>query len=372
MSDSSGTDNSARQADLPAIQSTTPQSVVELIKKFGPAAYGMVVGVLYVCGFLVLNSNLAKHGVLDVEFVNARYFLAAASFVFYSLCFYLFAGRAVFFAKKWLGEDLELMRKRGVSTKWFPILFFHSQLHALFFLCLSSALFTSTAIGSAETTAFYLVLLLSFLVLYPLDVKNLDIRYPRITEIVKILVKSGAVGAFFALGSSKVLVPVFFSYLTIFLFINMVLDSLERHGVTQDRVIFSSLYAAVVVLGSAISFGSLFYGQVSPKLGGARPQHVSIGLDEAARSALPASVMIGAVGALEGDLIHQTSSYTYVVAANHTIRLRSTDVVTLTTSQAPDPSEVAALQKLFTGSNKAEEGKRDMSNSQPAAPPAIK
>ena len=161
---------------------------------------------------------------------------------------------------------------------------------------------------------------------------------------------------------------VFFSYLVIFFFINQVLDSLERHGATKDRISFSALYAVVVLLGSAIAFGSLFYGQVSLKLGGARPQHVLIGLHEAARSALPVTVSGAYTGTLEGDLIHQTSSYTYVVAADQTIRLRSTDVVTLVTSATPEPNRATELLKLF---EKAEEGEGG-AISKPAAQPSTK
>lgn len=346
MIEASRTEDGSQQGHLQPIQGRQP-SVVELIKNFGPLAYGLMVGLLYVSGFLVMNANLARYGVLDVDFVNARYFLASASFVFYLLCFYLFAGRAVFLGKRWLREDLTAMRKLGVSSKWAPIVVLQSYLHAIFFCCMSSGLFASVAIGGAEAAAFYLALMLSFIILYPLDVLNLDIRYPRGTEIIKILTKGGAIYVFFAFGSRGVLVLLFSSYLGLFFFINQLLDTFERHGVTKDRVSFSALYAVVVLLGSAIAFGSLFYGHVSVRLGGARPQPVLVGLDEAARRALPVTPSGASNGTLEGDLIHQTASYTYVVVDGKTIRLRSTDVVTLVTSAVPASNWALNLVNLF-------------------------
>lgn len=57
--------------------------LLSLVKDIGPWFYGAAVGTIYVSGFLVLNSNLAKSGVLDIEFIDARYFLAGANFAFF-------------------------------------------------------------------------------------------------------------------------------------------------------------------------------------------------------------------------------------------------------------------------------------------------
>ncbi len=127
------------------------QTFQTLFKEIGPASYAAVVGVLYVSGFLVLNSNLAKWGVTDIEFIDARYFLASASFAFYLVCFYLFAGRAALLTPKWLGEDLERINRGGQAPAWSFVAFIHSNITALFGGCLSAALFTLFAIGGTET-----------------------------------------------------------------------------------------------------------------------------------------------------------------------------------------------------------------------------
>lgn len=307
-----------------------------LLKELGPSFYAFAVGALYVSGFLVLNSNLAKSGVLDIEFVDARYFLAGASFVFFLVCFYLFAGRAVLFTPKWLREDLERVNKDSPKPFWSFIVFAHSLITGTFFCCLSAALFTSFAIGSAESAVFYAALAGAFILLYTFDVTNLDVRFPRFSETVTIVAKLIAIYTFFAHFGSGTMLTAFFSYVAIFFFINLVLDGFTRYKLTTDRITFSGIYAVVFLIGTAVGYGTLLYGQVSSKLGGARPQTVSVGLSEETRKALPSPFAASASQVLEGKLIHQTPAYTYIASQGHTVRLRTTDVVALVSTPEPE------------------------------------
>ncbi len=295
-----------------------------------------MVSVIYVAGFLVLNSNLAKSGVVDLEFLDARYFLSGASFVFFLVCFYLFAGRAVLFTPKWLREDLERLNKENLRPFWSFVAFIHSFVTATFFCCLSAALFTSFAIGGSESAFFYAALAGAFVILYTFDVTNLDLKFPRFSEIVTIVAKTIAIFAFFANFGSGAMLTVFIIYITIFVFINLVLDGFSRYKVTTDRVTFTGIYAVVILLGTAIGYGTLLYGQVSTKLGGARPQSVSLGLSEDARKALPAHFSTSLSQILEGKLIHQTPTYTYIVNSGYTVRLRTGDVVALVLTPEPE------------------------------------
>ncbi len=310
--------------------------LIPLIKQLGPSFYALAAGALYVSGFLVLNSNLAKFGVVDIEFIDAHYFLSGASFVFFLVCFYLFAGRAVLFTPKWVGEDLERVNKDNRRPFWSLIVFIHSFITATFFCCLSAALFTSLAIGSAESALFYAALAGAFLILFTFDVTNLDVKFPRFSETVTIVAKLIAVYAFFARFGSGAMLTAFMTYVTIFAFINLVLDGFARYKLTTDRVTFSGIYAVVILLAAAIGYGTLLYGQVSSKLGGARPQPVSLGLSEEARKALPTPFATSPDQVLEGKLIHQTPTFTYLVSAGHTVRVRTADVVALVLAPEPE------------------------------------
>lgn len=225
-------DASVRREELNTASDPTPQvqhdakasnsrsvELIPLLKQLGPSFYALAAVVLYVAGFLVLNSNLAKSGVVDIEFIDARYFLSGASFVFFLVCFYLFAGRAVLFTPKWLGENLKRVNKDNPRPFWSFVVFIHSFITATFFCCLSAALFTSFAIGSAESALFYAALAGAFFILYTFDVTNLDVKFPRFSETVTIVAKLIAIYAFFAHFGSGAMLTAFMIYITIFAFI---------------------------------------------------------------------------------------------------------------------------------------------------------
>lgn len=321
-------------------ESTAPDTVLTrltpLVKELGASSYALAVGALYVSGFLVLNSNLANYGVLDIEFVNARYFLAGATFVFFLVCFYLFAGRAALFSPKWLREDLERLTKDSPKRFWSFIVFAYSFITAAFFMCLSASLFTLITIGSAESGVFLAALIGHLFLFYTFDVTNLDVKFPRFSETVIIVFKLIAIYAFFAYIGSGAMLTVFISYAAIFFFINQVLDSFTRYKLTADRITFNGIYAVVFLLVAAIGYGILLYGQVSSKLGSARPQAVLVVLSEETRKVLPSPFAASASQVLEGNLIHQTPEYIYITSSEHTVRLRAADVVALVSTPEPE------------------------------------
>lgn len=307
----------------------TSAAPIALFKELGPAIYALLAASLYVCGFLVLNANLADHGIVDFEFVDARYILAGASFTFFLVCFYLFAGRSVLHTPKWLQDDIEHYQKLGLNPKWSFVVFVNSLVFATFACCLSAGLFSLTAFGDVETAFFYAVLAGAFFVLYTFDVTNLDLRFPRTHLVLSLIVRLAAIIAFFANPESGMLLTVFMLYLAMFFFINLALDSIKRHGATHDRVSYSAIYAVVILLTIAIAFGATVFGSVSTKIGGARPQSIVAALSENAAQSMPGAVLSGSSSMVTGTLIHETDRFTYVEVSQKTVRLRSTDIVAL-------------------------------------------
>jgi hypothetical protein len=307
------------------------------LKQLGAWLFPIGVGSLYVAGFLVLNSNLAHYGFMDVEFVDGRYFLAGASFIFFLACFYLFAGRAVLLTPTWLKEDLNHLNKDGPHPVWSAVVFAHANLNALFFACLSAALFTHLAIGSTETSTFYIALAGAFVVSYTLDITNLDRRYAKLSEALNMIVKSIAVAAFFmSVSLHSTLLVVLIVYGALFVFINLAIDAFVRRGVTKDRLTFTALYAVVVILGCAMSYGTFIYAQVSSKLGGAKPRTVFLGLKEDPSKKVPTALTSATSGTLSGRLIHQTDKHAFVSIDGYTVRLRNEDIDVLTIIPEPD------------------------------------
>jgi len=307
-----------------------------VLKQLAPSFYALAVGVLYSAGFLVLNSYLAKFGIFDIDFINPRYFIAGAGYIVFLVCFYLFAGRAIVQASKWVQLEVEKLTKDRPSYFWTIIAGIHGFANVIFACCLSAATFTLLAVGYAESSVFYAALGIGFIIGYPLDFTNLDVKYPRTSGIVMLATKSFAIYIFFASGGIGTTLAVFAIYFVILLFINLVIDNFVRYRTTTDQIAFTGIYAIVFLLSSATTYGTLVFNQVSQKLGGARPQSVSVALSEETRRSLPISVETHDNKVLEGFLIHQTPSHTYISSSGHTIRLRDGDVVAIVSKPEPE------------------------------------
>jgi hypothetical protein len=322
------------QSTKPNLDTTTPTTefLQRQLRDLGPASYALLVGVLYVLGFLVLNTNLAKSGVVDYEFVDARYILSGSVFFYFLVCFYLFAGRTVVQTPQWLKEDLTLYQKLGLSSKWSLIVFFNSLANAGFSCCLSAGLFSLTAFGDRESAFFYAILAVAFIVLYWFDTTNSDIRHPRTHLLLLLATRLAATIAFFSNPESGLLSTTFSLTVALFFFINLVLDSITRHGPTKDRLTYSSIYAVVILMTIAIAFGATLYGNVSIKIGGARPQTVELSLTDEARRQIPKNWLNKSNEQISAKLIHQTDKFVYLSILEKTVRLRATDVVALSTS----------------------------------------
>ena len=298
-------------------------------KENGPFVYALLAASIYVFGFLVLNAHLAKHGIVDYDFVDTRYIFSGASFVFFLICFYLFAGRTVLHTPRWLEEDMRHYKKLGFKSGWTHVVFVNSLVNMGFQCCLSAALFSSTAFGDIETAFFYALLAVAFFILYTLDVTNLDIRFPRTHLVVLLAVRFGASIAFFANTEYGMLLAVFLMYVTLVIFINLAIDSLTRHGATRDHVSYSAVYSVLILFSTAIAFGALLFGNVSTKIGGARSQSVAATLAKNATEVLPPELISSPAYTVVGKLIHQTDRFAYVEVSDKTIRLRSSDIVAM-------------------------------------------
>lgn len=320
--------------------STSVSGILKILKDFGPWAYAAIFGFTYLSGFVVLNSNLAKSDVLDVEFVNARYLLAGSNFIFYLICFYLFAGRAALFGPRWLDRDIRCQQHLELKRGWRYLNYIHSFIHALYFCCISAALYTFFAIRTVEVIAFNASLAAAFVISFLIDRTDGEIHRPRITILAKIVTKLTCVVAFFAIGSAETMLVVFVQYFGIMLYINMMLYVSKRYEQNFDHIAFTAIYAAFFIVTTAIIYGTQVFGQVSPKVGGARPLLVSVGLKEGISKTLPRDVSMLDQQILTGTLIHQTPSHLYLLSQGRMMRLRAEDVITITSK--PEPEKIKA------------------------------
>ncbi|MCX5819729.1 MAG: hypothetical protein NT047_07445 [Deltaproteobacteria bacterium] len=300
------------------------RKAVSFLSNTGGRSFVVAVGIFYVLGFLVINAHLNKYGVSDLDIANVRYLAAGAVYTFYLVLFYLFGGRAILFTKKWMGEEIDFLRKTGASERWSLLAFIHSFVHLIFFLCLSAASFSSIAFSGTETFFFYGVLSLAFLIDYTMDVRNLDVRYPKLHLVIQFAIKIPAIVVFFILAESWKPITVFFTYLGIAMYLNFVLDNFERHRMTADKILFSAIYTIVFFLGTAVSFGALTYGDVSRKIGGGHSIEANIALKEEYSELLNSKGQ--SLSNLEVKVIYVTNKHLYVEINNETIRIPDSSI----------------------------------------------
>jgi hypothetical protein len=298
---------------------------INVITKIGPKILAIGLGVAYISGFLVFNAYLNRFGITEFDIVNSRYLIPGAIFIFYLVCFYLFAGRNIVLVKKWMGDDIKQLLGTGAHPFWGFIAFIHSYVHFAFFLCISSALFSSIAFSQSETYMFYGVLMIAFIFSYSFDITNLDVRYPKVNLIFQFIFKIPAVFVFFYFQETTKLTLLFFSYFTIAIYINFVLDHLERYKLTADRLGFSAMHAVIVILVYAVLFGSIFYGDISRKIGGGEAISTSIGLSENLTKFLSSDLEIKG-NIIEADILFISNNHIFIETNGKTFRISEKDI----------------------------------------------
>ena len=233
---------------------------------------------IYICGFLALNAFFYKYNIVDVDLINSNYLVVGSLFILYITTYGIFAGRSIILGKVWLQQQIELLNKtkhRNINSFF---VFTHSIIETIFMHCMAVAFFSIYAFTQNGSIIFYLFLMFAFLIKYPLDVFNLDIKFPFVFLIIDTIIKLIAIWVFFHFSTNEQLTIVFLTFFGFSLYINFVLDSFERYKINRDRIIFTTIYSIIFFLGSAVLFGTTIYGNISKKIGGGQsiPVEVSV------------------------------------------------------------------------------------------------
>jgi len=310
----------------------TPTSLItslwSRLNNVSSTLWATILAMFYLSGFVVLNAHLSRFGLSDFEFVSGRYLLAAANFAFFLICFYFFAGRTILLTPLWSARDLQHVNQLGPSRFWEGVVFIRLISRLFFSFCLSAATYTATALEQIEM-AWVIALSGAFLVSYVFTTSGLDIRFPRTNLIVSIIIETVAIWAFVSGEGIINLIGVLAVYFLMAMYILHVSEDLKRNKINLDRIGFTTIYSAFMVLIIALGFGAALFGQVSSKVGGGRPSDITFSLDQEIRAVLPDSLVPEGKGPLHGQLVHQTEKYLYVNIADQTVRLRADDIAVI-------------------------------------------
>ena len=298
------------------IKPANNQALLSLLKADSVGKVSAVfLGIIYLCGFLTLNSHLYKYGVVELGIASTEYLVAGAVFVLYLSVYGIFAGRSIVLSKHWLGQHIDYLRERNAPAISSLIAFVHMFVGLAFFHCLSAALFSMFAFGQIESVGFYAVLSLVFIVSYGLDTSNWDVRHPFARLIIDGFLKLIAVFSFFYLSSGSNIYIVLAAFFGYSMYINLVLDSFERYKVTKDRIVFNLGYTAIFILLAAVTFGFSVYGKVSKKIGGGKPLEMTIGLNENSLDNHPSKF----TSPIAGKVVYSTQDNVYIQIEKDTL-----------------------------------------------------
>ena len=287
-----------------------------------PQAASAILAGTYLAGFLVLNAHLGKRGIFDFSLANSRYLIAGVLFIVFLVIWYLFAGRAIIFAKKWIDEDIESATERGLGPIWHFVILVNAFIRVGFFTCISAASFSLTLLGSAEPKVFFIYLIVLFLVAYPWDFLNFDHRFPRANQVFELATRAVGILVFFTtVTSDSPTMSVFWHFAVMSVYVNFVLDSFDRFKITVDRFTYHMIYSAVFVLLSSSMFGLWHYEHIRSAFGGGQLQVVEIMIgDQTVRNGLM-NMGFEVTPSLKANLVHENQQEFIVEIEGQTIRL---------------------------------------------------
>ena len=241
-----------------------------------PQLISVFIAGLYITGFLVLNSHLGNSGIYEFDLANSRYLIAGAIFYFFIASWAILAGRAVIYAKKWLDEDIESATKRGISPIWHLLIVINAFARLTFLLCLSSVLFTQVLVEN-PVPKLILYMMLLFLVSYTWSRFNLNVRFPR-AQLLFVLTTNivGTIVFFTTVNILSVTMFVFFHFILISWYINLICESYEDRVITTGKLIYDLFFVVIFILLNSALFGKFYYEHIKLSFGGGQPQAVEI------------------------------------------------------------------------------------------------
>lgn len=242
--------------------------------------------VLYVSGFIVLNSHLASFGIQSFALLEPRYVMAGG-LLFLTLGIYTaFAGRRVFYLDHDIQEFSKLGRGSRFSTIWEVFAGIHVITEALFGTVFAAWLIGGLLAEKRPSDLFFAVGGSFFLFDYALVWSGFYKRNPKAGARIAFLLHFMVVFLFFLLSEEQLPRDLFWAFVGLSLVLNLLLDLRNRIGQSESYRIFEAGWVLFTVLLFSLYFGSSVYGRVRTSLGGGKPQPVRLILTDADKEKL--------------------------------------------------------------------------------------
>ena len=317
-------------ADRKSISSASPTSE-DPAKKMralwnitkAPQVLTIIVSSLYVCGFLAINSHLGQFSLNDHNLANSNYLIVGGLYGGFLVIWYFSAGRSIISSKTRVTNEIEAAVKHGSGRFWIVIIFSKSIAQIVFFTCLSAALFSLLLSETSTSNRFYKYLVILFLVGYPWDFLNLDLRFPYATQIFLLVTNTLAVYVFFSsVQANSPTMRVLIHMALISVCVNFLLDSMERFRITVDHISYNLIFSIIFFIFNSVPFGAIHFKHISSTFGGIQPKQISIVVTDDSVESWMKNIGLKTRPSLETKLIYENREELFLsISEDITLRL---------------------------------------------------
>ena len=310
-----------------------------------PRLGGAVLVILYVAGFLVINSHLSSLGITDFRIANPQYISAGALYLAFIGLFGLMPGLALMNGPRDTEALINLFREVGANPAWNFFAAAYVFFEVFFKLCLASAFFSSLAFGHVPVLLFYQVLILAFVVLYPLDVLNFDLKRPRAFILLKLVFFATAVITFFKFcvdARVGTVIATFFGYA---FYMNFAMDHVDRFRKSNSSILYVAGFSFLFILASAVSFGKFTYGDVRRGLGGGYSNLATVQFKSSEGLRLPGADSV--LSTVDTRVIYADSDYFYLEVEDGVAMISESNISAIYTRPEVEETEVQMLRRVF-------------------------
>jgi hypothetical protein len=306
-------------------------------------AIGILTAVLYVFGFIVVNTYLAQFGVARFELLEVRYVpagvLVGALLFIYSVT----AGLNLYYGPRKVGYLVSLGTKDGKFSKpWGIYSMFHAYAGVGFGLALATSIVGGLLLDDESLKPLLIPMALFYLLDSPLRERGTLDRFPRVESFLLFAFYCIFLVMYLYLVDNYKLHALFGTFLGLSWALNLVLHEQDRAGSKS----FASRYMKVTVLpmillAFCLFIGSEIYGEVSRGRGGGKPAVIRLVLTDDAVTKLSDSLPLEGNRSQHLLLIGETNQELIVVPVNddgtakNALRLRK-DLVLAVVSVQPE------------------------------------
>ncbi|ACM93565.1 putative NH2 terminus uncertain [Nautilia profundicola AmH] len=233
---------------------------------------------VYILGFIVINSYIGTYQFYQTEILNNLYLIAGMQFMVFIGIYYFFVGKQFIYGDKWINEEILFIECKSficisvIYVRYLIEIFFQSSLATIVFLSIFIEI---------KFDKYYSFLAISFLFLFFFDITNLDIKFKKTKFFLETTFKLIAIYFFFKYCFYfKHTLYVFSLYFAISIYITFVIYILATYNKTYERILFTVFMGLLFLISIALSFGKYIYPNISKKYGGGKKEIIKIYLKD--------------------------------------------------------------------------------------------